>query len=314
MPQVDAVGTVADPAQRLRVDGAAEPRPGHDAREHGEHCPRGCQQQSPRESGSCLFGRLGRGEDDKTDPEHPEQYANDADAAAQHPFPLRHAPDAERQGDAEQQPERVRVGAEVRARQCTGGDQHRHPPCGGTGRDHGERDESPAHPQHDQQQGEEQRPEQVELLLDGERPHVAEQLRLGRGEVVRATRESHPVVTERRGTQQLPADADQHVAADQPGDGRAHREHHSQRRQQPACPATPEVQQTVPQRMPRRPQHERGDQEAAHHEEDVHADQPAAQAEPGEEVVDQHQPHGDRAEPVEPRVPRQVGRRRRHHS
>ena len=74
------------------------------------------------------------------------------------------------------------VGAVVRAGQATRG-RHVHRPQGGTGgerRGEGDAGRAPSHEDDERQQ---QRPQHIELLLDGERPEVSEELRFGRAEV-----------------------------------------------------------------------------------------------------------------------------------
>ena len=62
-----------------------------------------------------------------------------------------------------------------------------------------------------------ERPEQVELLLDRQRPEVHEQLRRGLVEVARAGRDLEPVRREGEGAEHLPADVDEEVLADDRG-------------------------------------------------------------------------------------------------
>ena len=132
----------------------------------------------------------------------------------------------------------------------------------------------PQRPERDDQQP---GPDQVELLLDAERPEVAERRHVRLGEVV-GRLEREPDVADRQGgggavlgdpgdLERRQEDRRQH---DRDGHGR------QRRRQDPAHPPRVEASEVDPAGLRVLAQQEPGDQEARHDEEDVDPGEPAA--------------------------------------
>ena len=163
----------------------------------------------------------------------------------------------------------------------------------GDGRDrrHGQGDEHdeepPAGPAHDHGQGAShgQRPDDVELLLDGERPQVADRrCRRERLEIALAGEDEPPVrdVAQRR--EEVPAER---ALGDGIGRGRPDRDdrdEHEQRRQQPSGTAVPELDEVDATRPHALADQEGRDEEARQDEEEVDAEEPALQARHAEVV------------------------------
>ncbi len=146
----------------------------------------------------------------------------------------------------------------------------------------------------DQQQD---RPHQVELLLDRQRPEVL-QHGGGRGEVVRALRHEAPVHErhergERITEGLLGAGAVEHHEPHQ----RDRHEHHERRRQDAAHPPCQEAAEPDASRLRDLAQQHRGDEEARDDEEDVHPDEAAAR--PGQGVIEHDGDDGERAQPLD---------------
>jgi len=195
-----------------------------------------------------------------------------------------------RRGGAGQQRLRTGVAAEVNParsgvaaqphRLCRRGDRahggkrahrgkRRQPPharAGAMGQQHGDR-------------GHHQRPHQVVLLLDAEGPGVLQRGRgTSLGEVVRLRRGEAPVRDPAECREGVVAQAADRVRREE-APPQCHRgDQDRQRRQQPASAPRPERPQVHPARTPMLVQQQRGDEEAAQYEEDVHADEPAGQA------------------------------------
>ncbi|MEJ1229923.1 MAG: hypothetical protein WDM88_03625 [Galbitalea sp.] len=111
---------------------------------------------------------------------------------------------------------------------------------GGGQREGGEDPEpNPAQP-HEAHEQQRERPDQVELLLDRQRPEVLEELGRRPGEVAAAARDREPVAAEGRGPEHLAADADQHVPADEQRGGAADRHEHDEGGKQPSRASRPE--------------------------------------------------------------------------
>jgi hypothetical protein len=138
------------------------------------------------------------------------------------------------------------------------------------------------------------RPEQIELLLDAERPEVDERLQLGD-----AVEVADVVVRDDVGDEEAAADrVDEEIAEvvgrqERRADRSGRREHDQKRRKDPPHPSRVEARE----REVGREQDPR-DQEAADDEEDVDADEAAAKrARPG--VVGDDREHGDCAQAVD---------------
>jgi hypothetical protein len=146
-----------------------------------------------------------------------------------------------------------------------------------------------------------QRPEDVELLLDPQRPQVQQRLGLGRGVEVARFAEEHQVGEERGTARGLLAELrelarQQHVPAEcQRG------EQHQHQRGKDA-PDAPRIEVAVGEIAGREALQKDGrDQETRDHEEDVDADEAAGQqARKG--VVRQHRAHRDGAQAVNVRA------------
>jgi hypothetical protein len=114
---------------------------------------------------------------------------------------------------------------------------HGHGGCNGD-RQHGP-ETRPARgrrPEHEQQR----RPHEVELLLHGERPQVAQQLGRRRIQVARPVGDGEPVVAEGHRPEHLAAQPDENVATHDGRRGPAHDEHEGEGRQQASCASHPE--------------------------------------------------------------------------
>jgi hypothetical protein len=285
---VSSAGPKADPGQTAAVIAARAAQAG---REH--------------RAGEGRGGGAGRKKGEQPHPDQRRRAAHDGRAAnprrrdgAANEHRLEH----EREGDPEQDAERVGVRAEVRPCEVAARrDDHAHPEggCGGEP-EHGGHAGPPARNQ--EQKGKDEGPQEVELLLDGERPEVAEQLgRRGR-EISAAARDRDPVVDEGGRPENLLAQPHEHIAAQEPCGRRADRDHRAECRQQSACAPLPERAEGDAPGRGRLAQQQVRDQEAAENEENVHADEPAAHPRLREQVVDHDESDGDRAHAVETRV------------
>jgi hypothetical protein len=150
----------------------------------------------------------------------------------------------------------------------------------------GECREGTRRPQQPDDQDRDQRPQQVELLLDRERPEVDEQLRGGLVRVGGPRRDLQPVRRERERAEDLPADVDHEVALDDRGDRHRHDDHEEQRRQQSPGTPLPEGGEVDPAALGDLAQQERGDEEAREDEEQVDSHE-AARQQSGEHVEDE---------------------------
>ena len=151
---------------------------------------------------------------------------------------------------------------------------------------------------------------QVELLLDGERPEVAEQPRPAElGEVALVREHEAPVGHVEDRCERVVAQADELAPLDRGADEQADRQQQEQRGQQPARAPGPEAQQRDAPALVELGDQQRGDQVAADHEEDVHAEEAAGQPR-DVGVVEEHSRHRDRAQAVDPRHAAQPRRRR----
>ncbi len=145
-----------------------------------------------------------------------------------------------------------------------------------------------------------QRPDDVELLLDRERPVVLE--RRGRGvvlEVVGAVARELEVGREERRPERV-LDRAGRLDRAQEVDRRRHRrdDHQRRRGQDPAGPAGVEAEQRDPAVALGLGDQQTGDQEARDHEEDVHADEAAVER-PDLGVVQDHEQDGQGPEPLD---------------
>ena len=162
--------------------------------------------------------------------------------------------------------------------------------------DHGPLGVEPAEAGQDQE-----RPDQVELLLDGQRPQVPE--RRGRaelGEVGDVVEDEPPVAEVEDPRRQVAAQGGQLAPVEQRGPAHGHEQHHEQGGQEPSGPPDPEVLQPDPAVTAVLGHQQIGDQVPREHEEDLHAEQ-AARGPPEVEVVGDDGQDGDGADPVQPR-------------
>ena len=175
------------------------------------------------------------------------------------------------------------------------------------------RDEQPVRPlaEEHQEAGQRQRPQQVELLLHGQRPQVAQQRRpLELVEVGRAAQDEVPVHRVGQGGEEVTLEAGQLLPDEQDadqGDGEQQCEH---RGQEPSGPAEPEVLQPDGPVAPVLAEQQHRDQVAADHEEHLDTEEAAPQPR-GVAVVDDHRDHGQGAQAVQPREVRDRLRVRR---
>lgn len=279
VPQVDAVRAPPQPHQRRPPQG-----PAHEPRRTGRHGQRGggqayAHQAAPVQEGAGAADECrGQGEPRQT------RGAQRVDGPYVPGAPQRPgAGQRERQGDggAEQQAAAVGVGAVVHPGGVRAGrveDRHRHERGGGQGE--GAHGLQPLPPQHGHQGPQQQRPAQVELLLDGERPQVLEH---GQGQAVEL-REVHivlrqlpPVAAVGEGGGDRPAQAAVCLAAGQCGRAGGHREHEPQQGEQPQGAAFPEGAEPDPAGSPVVGGEQTGDQVAADDEEEIDSEEAARQ-------------------------------------
>ena len=298
MPQVDPVGAAPHPYEgpglqhppqgRGRAELAGDHRQGAEAD----------QDQSPAVGGRGPLGenREAHGDDERP---HPQQSQGGGppgeQAGGRAPTQL----PGEGQGDAQQQPEGVGVRAVVDAggvlaRDVETGHQRR----GGDGPGQGQEDArgGAAGQGHDPE--EQQRPDQVELLLHGQGPEVHEQHGGGVVEVGAARGQFQPVGGEGQRAEDLPVQVHPQIRAAQQGRRAAHGDDHEQRRQQAPGPPDPEAAQVDPPGAGAFAQQKGGDEETRDHEEHVHPEEAAGQ-QTRVHVIDDDGEHRDRPQGVQ---------------
>ena len=211
---------------------------------------------------------------------------------------------ADRVGDegepgADQQPDRPGVGAEV----DPGGVGERLVQQGHQGhRGQGPQPHQAEHPP--SQQGpagsHRQRPQDVELLLDRQRPQMAEQRRARhRLEVGRVAVDERPVGHVAEGGEDVATEPTHLVGHHHRGEGDHGEEQEDQCREETAGTPHPEPFHVEPAEAADVRHQQRGDEEAADHEEDVDPQEPGG--EPADlEVVEDHGDHRHRPDAVEP--------------
>ena len=206
MPQVEAVRAGAEVAQGGTAQAHADPRCGM-RRGRDKHRHEQGQQQEPAavQEGGVEGGTA---EDEQHEQQRRRTGAVDDHARPRHQVGPHPARDPQRRQDgAGQQPHGVGVGSEVDPRRIVGGRvavddrQHEHQ----SGRQQRPDPRDPAHPgcsAHPPGQDQQPRPDEVELLLDRQRPQVLEHRRAaGRLEVALVGQDVDPVgdVGQRRG-------------------------------------------------------------------------------------------------------------------
>ena len=145
---------------------------------------------------------------------------------------------------------------------------------------------------HDQ----ERRPDEVELLLDAERPEMAERRRIGRGEVVgRLQGEAHVPERQRRCGAVLGDTG--YLEGREEERSRDHRDRDGRQDGRQDAPQPPRIEATEidPAGLLVLAKQQARDQEPGDHEEDVDAREAAAQARQAD-VVPEHGEHRDRAQ------------------
>ena len=196
----------------------------------------------------------------------------------------------------------MRIAAEVRAARVGGRrDEHAHPEGRRNRTD--ERDHCDAHGMtnnHSANREHREREHDIELLLDGQRPHVEERRRSPeRCEVVALREDHHPVLAVEERSERVRSDAVQfgirqlcgRDAQDDHGDGR-------ERGQEPSDAAGPEVAERHRSRSLDLAADQAGDEKARDHEEDVDAEEARGQ-DRRREVIHDHCCNRDRAQAVE---------------
>jgi hypothetical protein len=307
MPQVDPVRALADPSQRPHPDDRAEPGCRMRQRQQQERREDRQDEEPTAVEELRVLAGLPEHVEDRGEPDHPRQIDHvsrtERDARAQ----VAARPDCRERG-SDQELLRPRVGSVIDPRGIEGGvveDSHE------DRRDDREADDDRPQPgadpagvrkladeaRPDQQQ---ERPEDVELLLDRQRPQVVEGARRGElGEVRDVVEDQPPVVDVGDGAQELGSEIGRLVGPDDRDPGHHDDEHHEQRRQQPPRPRQPERLQPDAALRDLAEQ-DVGDQVAAQREEDAHTEQAAGR--PTEvEVIGDHAEYGDRTQAVEAR-------------
>ena len=299
LPEVDAVGPDADPAQRTPPQRAAQPARRVDHR--GEHRHRRDRQQD--EPVGIEEGRNGARPPDENDDAEQTRNACGVERlahrrAASHPRGAAR-PD-HRESGAQEKAERASVGALVDAGRVVARvieEAHRNRRARRAEQNHeGEHAAAPHRPDPEQQQP---RPHQVELLLDRERPEVVKRKRRREACEVRAVLgDRRPVVEVPECRDHLPSSVRELCRVEEGRPDAHDREHHEQRREQPPCPPQPELAQPEVSVLPPMTEQEVGDQVAGEREEDADAEHPSASRRQPE-VVRDHEQYRDGAHAVE---------------
>ena len=314
MPQVQPVGALAQPLQRPGLQQAHQPagRPvgagdlAGEGLDDGEGA-HGCDDErrlGPRPAvGRRLAGDAGQDEQagqagPPRRPAHPAQPRR----LGLEIGPLRRAPVPQGPGGAQHEAEGVGVGAHVDARdggavahqtQGPGGRGQRQPQCqDGPGPD------PPARDAPRQEDDDDQRPHQIELLLHRQRPHIGQQQRLGLVEVGRSGHDLHPVVDQQDRADDLAPHGQQDVAAQAGGRSHGRGDRDEQGGHDPAQAPGPEALDVDAPRGAPLDEQEAGNEEARDDEEGVDPHHSARQ-EPGQQVVDEDDGDGDGAQSVE---------------
>ena len=185
MPEVDAVAPLADPAQRSDPERLTDPESGmRDRRDQNGEAERGCEVAAlvQRRVEVLHLQEEEDGADERRDAEQLEH------RQCAPPEPLDPRPD-EREQDPHQQQEGARIGAVVDARGIgrVGVENPHQRRRGGDAGDHEHR--QPLAADEDEARHEEQRPDDVELLLHPERPRVLQERRVAHQVEVRVVRD-----------------------------------------------------------------------------------------------------------------------------
>ena len=306
VPQVDAVGARAQPHERLG---------GEDAAERGAGQGDGRDDRCRGDRGEHQAAAVPEGVRARNEHAHEGEHAQAHKAHGRELLALLvghllgvdlgalgvHGPD-KRQPCADEQRERARVGAVVHAaRVARGVVHHDHAERRGAGQNQAETadaavvDAGTVEPQHDE------RPDEIELLLDGERPEVQNRAGLRDGLEVRLLAEDIPPVgePEQRGEQVGLELVEQALVQEERGE-RGHDDHERDGGEQAPHTADPEALKVDPVRLGKLDAQDSGDQEARDDKEHRHAHQAAGG--PGQvEMVGEHGDDGQCAQAVDAR-------------
>ena len=299
MPKVDAVGAGAEPAQGRDAEraggvGAAA----GDGGDQGGGGGRGGEQPPWVEPGFAPVALL-HDQDDGDEAEKAERVEQASEpGACVGPLPAPRMPD-EPERDAEQDGERAGVAAEVDAGRVFAGLVEADHPEQRSGREREHDGEQCAAGDEAGERGEEQGPEQVELLLDGEGPEVAQLRGAIEGLEVGDVADDQVPVGDVSDSGEHFAEVGEQLVAEhgdgvEGGDGK----HERERGQEAAGTAGPEGAEVHAVAALALADQQGGDQEAADDEEDINAEEAAG--EPGfVGVEDDDGEHGEGADAVE---------------
>ncbi len=279
VPQVDPVGPDPDPAQYGPAEHPADQARGRRGQHHAARRQRR-DQQPGRVEHPVRPGEVAHGPGQHGDPGQAHRVGDPGVVTVHRPQRACGRQPAQRPGQRQRRPDEqgrgVRVGAVIHPRRVR---------AGHVDQGHGQRGQGRSGPGHagpeaagpagleDHEQ--EQRPDQVELLLDGQRPQVLERWRRPELGEVRVVRQRLPPVAGvgDRGEQRRP-ERGQLGRLDH-GRGRGHHdEQDRQGRQQPPGPPGPESAQVQPAVPVPLGGQQVGDQVSAEHEEDVDPEEP----------------------------------------
>ena len=304
VPQVDAVAATSDADEHRVREQPLRPARRRDQRRDAE---RGCPRRS--EEPPRIHPRIERPGGEAQRREHPRRHHH-----RRRPPPRRQVASDERDRSAGEQLERPRIGARIGVGGIDEG--HRGDRCGPENEDRAEPNRRASNPA--KQPDQHQRPDEVELLLDGQRPQVVEQ-----GAVIElpVARQAEPPIRPVRGPRERTDRIDHPAEAcriGRPRRDRAHRDQHDHGGHEPSDSSRPESPQVDAAEHAARwrveagrgdggprptsvlhAQHP-GDQVARQHEEHVDADEPAREQR-GPRVERNHGRDGERSDAVERR-------------
>ena len=247
VPEVDAVGALADPAQRLPSQPAPSRAPGCTATAMTSAVRTERITSPPRykkASYSLVRQNMTKIPSRATTPTPSSRRRAPGVTVAIGPVPRQ----GEGQGGPDEEGEGPGVGAVVDAGGVADGGEeeahlHRRPNGGGQRED--DQDLPAAHPSHPGQHDE--RPHQIELLLDGQRPQMSEwRGRPELGEVGDVLEDVPPVAVVEDARDQVAAHGRQLRAVEERHPAQGDEQHHEERREQAPTPADPELPQPDP--------------------------------------------------------------------
>ena len=291
MPQVQAVGTFAHPAQGREVQQAAQHLGG--TSEHvGQHTlnhaqrQQGGAEQTPGNRAGCRLGNQNCVGNQREQGQPANHDAGERDQAEGLSHTVQHGllqrrvqrPGArERQQGAEQQAVQVRVGTVVdaangcaRHQKSGGGAQRRN-----NTQHHDHAKTTPAAAQQHAGANNQQRPYHVELFFHRQGPEVREELRGGLREVVVTGKNGNPVGREGRRTGELTAQVHLNIAANEQTDRSHDQNQQGNGGKQTAGTSDPEIAQGNFAGESTFTQKQGGNQETGDDEENIHANHAA---------------------------------------